>query len=83
MHRMYTKNLKFNGQGLVWPPGRAIFCAGIRKCISRPTGATALTKRTIITPFRGSQRGREGGGQNGKGDGEQAGEACNDEALMK
>ena len=39
-----TKNLKFNGEGLVtvWsgPQGRAIFCAGIRKCISRPTGAT-------------------------------------------
>ena len=40
MHRMHTKSLKFNGQGLVWSAGRAIFCAGIRKCISRPTGAT-------------------------------------------
>ena len=31
---------KQNGQDLVWPPGIEIFCTRIRKCISRPTGAT-------------------------------------------
>ena len=82
MHRMQAQNLKFNGQSLVWSPGRAIFCAGIRKCISRPTGATALTKRTIITPFRGSQRGREGG-RTERATGNRQTQACNDEALMK